>query len=125
MHQLKADSPIEITPVGISIEVKLLQPPKARAPIVSSLLFSSKATAPKPLQPEKAEEPIEVTLEGISIEVKPLQPLKASEPIEVTLDGIEIEVKLLQSRKALLPIFVPPVITTVFKLGGIYVELSE
>ena len=44
--------PIEVTPSGIAIEAKLLQP-------------------------EKAEEPIEVTLSGIVIEVKLLQPAKA------------------------------------------------
>ena len=32
--------------------------------------------------------PIEVTLSGITIELKELQPLKASSPIEVTLSGI-------------------------------------
>ena len=42
----------------------------------------------KPVQPEKAEEPMLVTLFGMVIEVKPLQPLKAQSPMLVTLSGM-------------------------------------
>ena len=41
-------------------------------------------TEVNPVQPENAEEPIDVTEFGIVIEVKPLQPLKAEEVIRVT-----------------------------------------
>ena len=42
----------------------------------------------KPLQPEKADSPMLVTLEGISMEVKPLHPVNAEFPILVTLFGM-------------------------------------
>ena len=41
-----------------------------------------------PLQPAKAFQPIEVTLEGMVKLVNPLQPEKAPPPIEVTLEGM-------------------------------------
>ena len=40
---------------------------------------------------------MDVTLEGIVIEVRPLQPEKAEKPIDVTLEGMVIEVRPLQS----------------------------
>ena len=58
----------------------------------------------KPLQPEKADLPIEVTLEGRVRLAKLLQPLKADSPIEVTLEGRVRLVKPLQPEKAKLPI---------------------
>ena len=54
----------------------------------------------KPLQPVKASQPIQVTLEGRVKLVKPLQPEKALSPIEVTLEGRVKLVKPLQPEKA-------------------------
>ena len=42
------------------------------------------------VQLEKAEPPIDVTLEGMVIEVRPLQPEKAEPPIDVTLEGMTV-----------------------------------
>ena len=38
----------------------------------------------KPVQPEKAELPMEVTLLGMVMEVKPMQPLKEFSPMDLT-----------------------------------------
>ena len=50
----------------------------------------------KPLQPEKADLPMLVTLSGMMTEVKLLQPEKAHQPMRVTLSGMVTEVKPLQ-----------------------------
>ncbi|MDY6374461.1 MAG: hypothetical protein SPK61_02745 [Bacteroidales bacterium] len=63
VHKPKAFEPIDITLLGISIEVS-------------------------PLQPLKALSPIDVTLLGISIELNSVQSIKALFPIDVTLLGI-------------------------------------
>ena len=47
---------------------------------------------------------MELTFEGMVIEVKPLQPEKAEEPISVTFLGIVKEVKPLQPERAVYPI---------------------
>ena len=60
----------------------------------------------KPLQSEKAESPMIVTLSGMVIEVNPVQPRKAPSPMLVTLSGMAIEVKPLQPRKAPSPMLV-------------------
>lgn len=60
---MKASSPIDVTLLGIVIDVN-------------------------PEQLEKAEYPIDVTLFGISIDVKPEQSWKAKKPIDVTPDSI-------------------------------------
>ena len=82
-----------------------------------------------PEQPAKADEPMEVTFPGISMEVSrsslqklmnlwrlhfpgismevsPEQPAKADEPMEVTFPGISMEVKAEHPAKASLLIFV-------------------
>ena len=48
--------------------------------------------------------PIEVTDDGIVIEVSPVQLLNAELPIEVTLDGIVIEVSAVQLMNAVFSI---------------------
>ena len=47
-----------------------------------------------PVQPENAEDPIEVTLEGIEMLVSPEQDSNALGPIKVTLEGISMFVRL-------------------------------
>ena len=42
------------------------------------------------VQKAKAEPPIDVTLEGMVIEVRPLQPEKAQPTIDVTLEGMTV-----------------------------------
>lgn len=58
-------------------------------------------TEARPLQPEKAQYPMLVTLLGMVTEVKPLQPRKVLAAILVTLSGMETEVRPLQSRNIL------------------------
>ena len=48
----------------------------------------------------KASPPIEVTLSGISIDLKKVQKLKASLLIDVTLSGISIVLNEVQPKKA-------------------------
>ena len=98
--------------MGISTEVKPLQPEKAPAPIEVTEVGIS--TEVKPLQSEKALCPIDVTELGISTEVKPLQFANAYSPIEVTEVGITTEVKPLQPEKAEGPIEVTEVGMIVF-----------
>ena len=50
------------------------------------------------LQREKAPLPIDVTLLGISIEVRPVQPEKALLPIVFTLFGMVTDLRLVQSQ---------------------------
>ena len=50
----------------------------------------------KLVQPEKAEEPMNVTLLGMVTEVKPVQYLKAPSPMDVMLLGMLTEVRLEQ-----------------------------
>jgi hypothetical protein len=79
---------------------------------------------------QKACEPMEVTEDGIVIEVRPVQLWKALAPIEVTEDGIVIEVILLLFAKALaaIPVTlrflgVPPI--TIEIVDGIAIFVSE
>ena len=58
------------------------------------------------VQPEKPDK--EVTLFGISIEVKPVQPSKASFSMLVTQLGISTDVKPMQLEKAPLPMLFTP-----------------
>ena len=53
-------------------------------------LFASTFIFVTPLQPPKAPEPMEVTLDGIVMLVSPVQLSKAPEPMEVTLEGMEM-----------------------------------
>ena len=78
----------------MATEVKPLQPEKAQFPMLVTLLPI--VTEVKPLQLRKVSFPMLVTLLGIITEVKPLQPSKAEYPMLVTLLGISIEVKPLQ-----------------------------
>ena len=66
--------------------VKPLQWENAQSPIEVTLLGIVMFV--KPVQPQNAQLPIEVTLSGIVIPVKPVQPKNASFPIEVTLSGM-------------------------------------
>ena len=67
----------------------------------------------KPVQLEKANPPILVTLLGMVISVKPVQPEKAYHPIVVTPSGIVTDVKPEQPEKA-------PSQITVTPLGMVY-----
>ena len=60
----------------------------------------------KPLQPQKADHPMLVTLLGNVSSVKPLQPQKADHSMLVTLLGNVSSVKPLQPLKAYFPISV-------------------
>ena len=84
---MKLSSPMEVTELGMIIEVRPLQPWKEKAPIVSRLL--GKEIPHKLVQPEKAETPIVVTLYGISIDDNCLRPANALSPIAFTLEGME------------------------------------
>ena len=60
---------------------------------------------------------IDVILDEIVMDVNDSHPLNALVPIEVTDDGMEIDVRFLQTEKALFPIDVMfDVIFTLFKL---------
>ena len=59
---------------------------------------------------------MELTLFGISIEVKPEQSPKAKSPIEVTLFEMVMELKSLQDPKAELPIDDTPCIMITFSI---------
>ena len=61
---------MEVTLLGMVIDVKAVQPKKALSPMIVSLLFSVKVTAFKPMQYKNALSPMEVTLAGIVIDVK-------------------------------------------------------
>ena len=80
------------------IEVRLLQRPNAPTPIEVTLL--GMLIEVRPLQPENARiSPIEVTLLGMVIEVRLLQSQNALSPIEVTLLGMLIEVRPTRSNR--------------------------
>ena len=85
----KADSPIDVTLLGMVTEVRPEQPEKADHPMDVTLL--GMVTEVKPEQPEKAEIPMEVTLLGMVMEVRPEQPEKANHTIDVTLLGIIVD----------------------------------
>ena len=76
---LIALSGISITPSGISIEIKELQPKNALGPISSKVVGS--VTVSNLVHPLKALSSISVTPSGISIEIKELQPKNAFAPI--------------------------------------------
>jgi len=61
-------------------------------------------TSDNPVQPEKTEFPIDVTEDGMVIDVKEEQPKKAPSPKDVTDGGIIIEGKAVHVRKANSPI---------------------
>ena len=104
-----------MTELGISIEVKPLNPSHKYAGIFSTSLpkkilvidengalvkspqsFAFQIIVFKFEHPEKVPAPIEVTELGIVNDVKPLQPEKADEPIQVTELGIVTHIKPLQ-----------------------------
>ena len=72
-----------VTPLGIVIETRLLQPEKVFLGIDVTWLL--KVTEVKELQPKKMSSSIVVTLSSMVTEIKSLQLVKACSPIEVTL----------------------------------------
>ena len=80
---INAELPMEVTLLGIVIDVK-------------------------DQQPAKASSPMDVMLFGIVIDVKDQQPAKALSPMDVMLFGIVIDVKDLQLTNALFPMDVTP-----------------
>ena len=99
----KALSPIVVTLSGILMLLRLVHDSKVRSWIVSIPQFI--VIEARLLHPWKAYAPIEVTLEGIVIEVRP-EELNAFSPMVVTFSGIVMLWRLLQSINALLPILV-------------------
>ena len=129
-HAEKALLPMDVTLLGIVMDVSPLQYSKAFLPILVTLLgiivslhpdkivlvavlmmalqLSRESYMVLPfstlievrLQPEKAETPMLVTLLGMVTEVKPLQPEKAKSSMYLTLLGIVTEVRPLQLWKA-------------------------
>ena len=77
---------IEVTKLGNSTEVNLVQLLKASEPITVTELGIF--TEVNPVQPEKAYEPISVTEFGIFTDFKLVQPKKACESIPVTIYDI-------------------------------------
>ena len=73
---------------------------KAPAPILVSLLFSSKMILVRLVQPEKTVFPMLVTLSGILIVIRLVQSRNAQGPMLITLSGIVMPVKLVQPAKA-------------------------
>ena len=127
VQPLKADVPIEVTLLGITIDVRLFIPlqqlvgmaftdsPKVNSTIGQSLntslllreqLSAFHTTDVRPEQPLKAPEPIFITPLGISTEFKPTHPLNALFPIDVIRLGIFTEVRLVHPLKADCPIVV-------------------
>ena len=86
LQPAKAELPMEVTLLGIVIELRLVQPWKELAPKFFTLL--PMITDAKLVQSIKALSSIEVTLFGITTEVRVLQLRKAPFPIEVTLLGM-------------------------------------
>lgn len=101
----KAEFPILVTVFGKVIAVILVALWKAEFPILLRTLDGSNVTLRKKVK-LKAPVPIEVTALGITKEVKLAQLWNAVSPIIVTVFGKVIEVKLFTSLKALLPILV-------------------
>ena len=89
----KADSAISVIPLGIFIDVKLLQLLNRFLLIISMLEESS--TEDKFVHPENAPRPIDVTLAGIVTESKFGQPLNAKSSIAVTLPSVGISLVVL------------------------------
>ena len=89
----KADSAISVIPLGIVIDVKLLQLLNRFLLIISMLEESS--TEDKFVHPENAPRPIDVTLAGIVTESKFGQPLNAKSSIAVTLPSVGISLVVL------------------------------
>ena len=97
------------------IDVRFLQSLKALFPI--DVRFDVIFTVFKLVHPSNVKSSINVTPDGIVIDVNDAHPLNAWTPIDVTEDGIVIDVRLLQLQKASIPIDVRfDVIFTVFKL---------
>ena len=71
------------------------------------------------MQPPKAYQSIEVTEDGISIEVRASQLEKALFPIEVRVEGSVIEVRAEQSEKASSPIEVTVLPSTVDGISSV------
>ena len=97
------------------IDVRFLQSSKVYLPI--DLMFDVIFTVFKLIHPLNVQSLIEVTPDGIVMDVNDSHPEKAKDPIDVTEDGIVIDVRFLQFSKALFPIdVILEVIFTVFKL---------
>ena len=76
-----APTPILVTPSGMTILVKPLQPKNVLRSIRVKLLL--KVTLVKPEHPPKARSPIDFILSGITTLVSFVQPLNAKDPIVV------------------------------------------
>ena len=95
---------MDVTLLGMVMEVKPVQPENAEPPMDVTLLGMVKVV--KPIQLLNAELPMDVTLLGMVMEVKPVQPENAELLMDVTLLGMVIDVKPVQSWNAALPIVV-------------------
>ena len=93
-----------LTPFGIVMLVKDLQPEKASSPIL--LTLSGIVTLVKEEQPAKTTSPMLLTPSGIVILVKEEQPTKAPALILVTLSGIVIFVNPPGTATSVFPFFV-------------------
>ena len=99
---------MEVTLLGISIEVRLLQPEKAYLPMEVTLLgiivFLQPAinvfVAVSMMALQSLRESYFVLPLSTLMEVRQLQPENADPSMDITLLGISIEVKLLQPQKA-------------------------
>ena len=97
---------MEVTPEGIVMELRALQPENAASPI--TVTPSGSVQAVKQLQSWNAEAPMEVTPSGIATAVRAPQPENAASPITVTPSGSVRAVKQLQSWNAVAPMEVTP-----------------
>ena len=77
-----------------------------------------KVTEVRLVQPKKARQPILETVLPMATEVRPVQPIKVRSPIEVTELGMVTEDRLTQPSKALSQIHtVPSLMATAVQLG--------
>ena len=99
------------------IDVRFLQPSKALFPI--DVMFDDVMfTVFKLVHPLNVLSLIEVTLDGIVMDVNDEHFENANDPIDLTEDGMVIDVRFLHSQKAFIPIdAIFDVMFTVFKLA--------
>ena len=90
VHPVNAQLPIDITLLGMMMDVKPVQSRNAEPPICVTLF--GMVMEVKLVQPANAMLPICVTLFGMVTDVKPVQLSNTEVPINVTLLGIVIEV---------------------------------
>ena len=91
----------------------------AKSLLMGDSQFSAlKVTEVRLVQPKKARQPILETVLPMATEVRPVQPIKVRSPIEVTELGMVTEDRLTQPSKALSQIHtVPSLMATAVQLG--------